>query len=417
MDMMQSDPTGMYCYYCMEYQKLIEDYPVNFATHNEFNDQTPRCDVHFQYKCDVCGKNRHFNGISFCVTCKTYTCINCEEVKLERENFLIYSYYYNVFCNKCEKYSPTLDYAEMNISHPIQSGFLGPSNNLAIWVPFDGNYKSKIYTGKDRIHDFTYNQSFEDISGEEIDTGLVWDDIASTWIESRGDKGDLNHEEIIIPNLINLLEPRSGELILDIGCGDGIPTRRIAQLGSILIGIDASQNMLKKAIEIENSAKLGIEYIHLDGQNIASLSHSFDKAYANMSLMDIPNIETVISGLSNILKENGLFVFSISHPCFAWPALNTIRLPKDSMRGEDNTKVLVSYNSRVNAYQLSGFSRKLITYHRPISAYINILVKHGFMIEKMIEPMVSDELYQKYPIKFATRDSPDFLLIRARKKA
>ena len=39
--------------------------------------------------------------------------------------------------------------------------------------------------------------------------------------------------------LLKLINPTPGELILDLGCGDGALTEKIAALGSVVIGVDA----------------------------------------------------------------------------------------------------------------------------------------------------------------------------------
>src|SRR3954470_2121178 len=46
---------------------------------------------------------------------------------------------------------------------------------------------------------------------------------------------------------LELLAPQPGELILDLGCGDGVLTRRIIDAGARVIGLDASENMVEAA--------------------------------------------------------------------------------------------------------------------------------------------------------------------------
>ena len=54
-------------------------------------------------------------------------------------------------------------------------------------------------------------------------------------------------------------------------------------------------------------------------------------------------------------------------------------------------------------------------YHRTFSTIINTLIEAGFTIEKMIEPLPTDELLEKYPAYKDLFHKPDFLLVRVKK--
>ena len=62
--------------------------------------------------------------------------------------------------------------------------------------------------------------------------------------------------------LLQLLDPRPGELILDLGCGDGALTERIAGYGCAVIGVDSSFPQLKAAKE------RGLNTAVMDGQQL-----------------------------------------------------------------------------------------------------------------------------------------------------
>src|SRR5260370_4722913 len=60
--------------------------------------------------------------------------------------------------------------------------------------------------------------------------------------------------------LLELLNPTPGELILDLGCGDGALTEKIAALGSVVIGVGTSLAQLRAAQE----RRLSVAVIHWD---------------------------------------------------------------------------------------------------------------------------------------------------------
>jgi 2-polyprenyl-3-methyl-5-hydroxy-6-metoxy-1,4-benzoquinol methylase len=48
--------------------------------------------------------------------------------------------------------------------------------------------------------------------------------------------------------VLDLLQPQSGERILDLGCGDGALTEKLVALGAQVVGIDNSQDMIAAAL-------------------------------------------------------------------------------------------------------------------------------------------------------------------------
>lgn len=50
--------------------------------------------------------------------------------------------------------------------------------------------------------------------------------------------------------ILDMLAPKSHEAILDLGCGDGILTKKLEALCKRVVGVDASANMIQKAQEI-----------------------------------------------------------------------------------------------------------------------------------------------------------------------
>lgn len=411
------------CFYCSEYLKIAQDYPVNFAS-KDVTSFTPRCFLHWEYKCSKCGELTHFNGISWCSSCKEFTCLRCVEEKMEKEKFLIYDYYYKIPCQKCGEYNPALDFAEYEGSHPYQIGDLKPEEDIVMWMPI---YKNQIKPqefphkawGSERI--LSLGKAPKHPRLESLDNYTpksVWDDLASRWI-SPETEGEYHHTHIILPNLYNMLDVQRDEKILDVACGEGTVVRHLAKLGAKVTGIDISK-MIDRAIERENKEKLGIQLMKLNAEELMNEFKSgfFDKVACNMALMDIEDYKTTIKNIAYVLKEKGIFVFSITHPAYAWPASTAMRIPIGSRRNEDRVRILLNYFDERPAliyyWDVPG-----LHFQRPISAYINELVKNNFEILEMREPKASEELVERYPRK-AYLDNDifaEFLLIKAKKKS
>ena len=105
--------------------------------------------------------------------------------------------------------------------------------------------------------------------------------------------------------------------ILDLGCGSGYLSRRLARQGGRLTADDSSLRMIENARSHDPENSLHIAYLHCDVRKMDTLAReSFDLVFANMSLMDMEDAEGAIRETSRVLKKGGRFVASISHPCF-----------------------------------------------------------------------------------------------------
>jgi len=101
--------------------------------------------------------------------------------------------------------------------------------------------------------------------------------------------------------ILGWLAPQSGERILDLGCGDGALTERIAATGAQVIGIDTSPELLASAIA------RGIDARNMDAQVIEFDRH-FDAVFSNAVLHWIDKPARVICRIRKALKPGGRFV-------------------------------------------------------------------------------------------------------------
>lgn len=101
--------------------------------------------------------------------------------------------------------------------------------------------------------------------------------------------------------VLELLSPKRGERILDLGCGDGALTAEIAVAGADVVGIDSSEPMVHAARNRGLDARIG------DAQALAFQSE-FDAVFSNAALHWMPNPDAVLVGVYRALKPGGRFV-------------------------------------------------------------------------------------------------------------
>ena len=124
------------------------------------------------------------------------------------------------------------------------------------------------------------------------------------------------------------------------------------------------------------------------------------------------DFEGVVKNIHSLLNEGGVFVFSQENPIVTCHSGGN-RWTKD----ENGNKIHMNLAN----YGIEGerdtvwFVDNVKKYHRMFSTVVNTLTENGFVIEKMTEPLPTEELLAKYPDHRDLLHKPDFMLIRARK--
>lgn len=189
------------------------------------------------------------------------------------------------------------------------------------------------------------------------------------------------------PVLASFLDVQPGQHILDIACGNGLTSRRVAAMRTKVTAFDFSANLIEKAKDRPNPESL-ISYHVRDATNEKSLlslgEHQFDSALSNMALFDIPEIEPLFRILPKLLKPNGIFVFSLMHPAFNNPSATLLAEEWDD--GQIQTRYAVKVSRYINRFQSEGLAlrnqpKPQLYFHRPIRDYMNIAFQNGFVLD------------------------------------
>jgi SAM-dependent methyltransferase len=133
---------------------------------------------------------------------------------------------------------------------------------------------------------------------------------AQTWDPERYARNARFVSDLSGPALA-LLAPRPGERILDLGCGDGVLTAKLAEVGCEVIGVDASP------AQIDAAKELGINVLVMNGERL-SFDSEFDAVFSNAALHWMRDPDRVIAGVWRALKPGGRFVAEFGgHGCVA----------------------------------------------------------------------------------------------------
>jgi trans-aconitate 2-methyltransferase len=107
-------------------------------------------------------------------------------------------------------------------------------------------------------------------------------------------------------DLLDLLDPKPGERILDLGCGTGHLTVQIAERGAEVTGLDSSASMIAQARQ--NYPKL--KFTLADARSF-ELPEPVDAVFSNAALHWIQEAESVVRSVARAVKPGGRFVLEM----------------------------------------------------------------------------------------------------------
>ncbi|QHT71093.1 methyltransferase domain-containing protein [Rhodocytophaga rosea] len=157
-------------------------------------------------------------------------------------------------------------------------------------------------------------------------------------------------------SLLELLAPKAGERILDLGCGSGQLTAKLKELGVDIVGMDSSREMIDDA----RQKYPGIEFLVMNATDF-EFAQLFDAIFSNAVLHWVVQKEQAIKCMYRNLKPGGRIVAEFGGKGNVQTILNELR------------KTLTKYGFVKNA-------QAEIFYFPSIGEYTTLLEKHGFRV-------------------------------------
>lgn len=248
-----------------------------------------------------------------------------------------------------------------------------------------------------------------------------WNENSDYWDSYMGAEGRSFQKILIGPVTERLLELKPGEKVLDIACGNGAFTRRMAELGANVTGCDFSEKQLEHAAKWTNEYKEQINFRLIDATDEAQLvslgKQRFDAAVCTMAMMDMVIIEPLISALHHVLKSESRFVFSIMHPCFNQNGVTKI-YEEEERNGNISRKCSVKVERYIHQFiemgiGIEGQPSTQNYFHRPLNVLLNSFFRSGFVMDAFEEPAFSEPLQSTHSFSWSRfQEIPPVIVIR-----
>jgi trans-aconitate methyltransferase len=157
--------------------------------------------------------------------------------------------------------------------------------------------------------------------------------------------------------VLEWLTPQMGEFILDLGCGDGQLTQRVAASGAHVLGVDASAGMIAAARE------RGVEAEQATAEQLPFHNATFDAVFSNAVLHWVRDHDAMMAQVYRVLKPGGRFVAE--------------------MGGHGNIAAI--HVALKAVLQRHGFGDREdgVNYYPTAESYKQRLNDHGFRVEKI----------------------------------
>jgi len=208
------------------------------------------------------------------------------------------------------------------------------------------------------------------------------------------------------PAIASLLDVQPGQHILDIACGNGLTSRRLAALGAQVTAFHFSANLIEKARARATNLQSLISYHVMDATNERALrllgEQPFDAALSNMALFDIADLEPLFRALPVLLKPHGSFVFSLTHPAFN-NASTVHVLEEVDDEGEIKTVYSVKTSRYMAPYQAQGLALRnqpqpQMYFERPLQYYLGLGFQNGLVLDGFEERAFPPDHPQTSPL-------------------
>jgi 2-polyprenyl-3-methyl-5-hydroxy-6-metoxy-1,4-benzoquinol methylase len=243
--------------------------------------------------------------------------------------------------------------------------------------------------------------NLNDLNDETRD---AWEGNAQVWDARMGDEGNDFFNLLCWPAITRLLNAQPNQHILDIACGNGLTTRRLAEIGATVTAFDFSANLINFAksrlAQYESQITLHVMDATDETALISLGERKFDSALSNMALFDIADLEPLFRTMPKLLKPNGVFVFAITHP-----ALNNASAAHVAEEVDENGVIKNIYSVKISRYMTPYHQRGLALYsqpkpqvyfERPLQYYLNLGFENGLVLDGFEERALPPETPQKF---------------------
>ena len=209
------------------------------------------------------------------------------------------------------------------------------------------------------------------------------------------------------PIFMELIGDVTGQHILDLGCGDGIYTRRLLKAGcESYVGLESSRKMVHFANQNLGKTVGQVELTKIEEWEYPPAR--FDLVVSRLALHYVSDLEETFRRVNNTLRPDGRFVFSMVHPVIT-------SCDRSREYGGKRQDWIVDDYFVSGSRQVYFMGEYVEQFHRAIEDVFRALQDANFIIEQLRESNPNPENFVDKKLYEVRRRIPLFLFLSSRK--
>lgn len=225
-----------------------------------------------------------------------------------------------------------------------------------------------------------------------------WIDLAGWWSAEADDPA---YREEVVPLFLEVFRPMNGQVLLDLGCGDGRIGERLADEGVRVVGADLNIDLARLA-----SGRHPVFLKRLP--DLACVRDAaVDGAYCVLALEHFEDTGCFFAETARVTRAGGSLVVVINHPVYTAPRSGPVIDPTD---GELFWR-FGDYLNPGRSREPAG-NRSVEFIHRPIGRLLTEAATAGWSLEEVLEDGVGPRAAARDPILAKHRDIPHLMALR-----
>ena len=214
----------------------------------------------------------------------------------------------------------------------------------------------------------------------------LWENSSNNWIEEMHDlsnRGTFLKRVILINTILNEVKTASNvnNMIIDLGCGDGILYKELINISENVFGVDFAETFISK---LKKEIKNKDEYLIVKDILKLGFKENFDIGIASTLLLGIPDIDTALDNIYDSLKKNGILIIadvnSDRHRCLGY------------YDKKDKFHVVHDKDKKLHIEKYIGGGKSIAIHnHHPFNYYRSYLENKGMRCLKDIILNINEE--------------------------
>ena len=225
-----------------------------------------------------------------------------------------------------------------------------------------------------------------------------WDRLADWWLAEADDPA---YREEVVPLFLEVFRPAAGQVLLDLGCGDGRMQDLVAARGARAIGVDINLDLAAIA------ARSHPVFLHRLPDLACVGDAAVDGAYVVLALEHFEDSQRFFAETARVTRRGGSLTAVINHPVYTAPRSGPVLDPTDG-------ELFWRFGDYLNPgrTQDPAGDRSVEFIHRPIGRLLTHAATSGWSLEEVVEQGVGSRAASRDPILAKHRDIPHLMALR-----